>query len=143
LGLEDRRVLHARVNRVRIGERRLEAPDALELPRMLRAVVPLVRAGRAVVDELVSDGLPRLAAVARALHDLPEPAARLRRVEPAGIGGRAAEVIHLPAGEVRAGDVPLLALAIRGQDEGALLGAHEYANATHAMLLEPVMFEAK
>src|SRR3989454_4604626 len=75
-------------------------PDALELPGMLRAVVPLVRgegfAGvrRRVVDELVAlagrhavrrlrhstpGRLPRLAAVARALDDLSEPPARLRR----------------------------------------------------------------
>src|SRR2546430_11916929 len=45
---------------VRIGERRLEVPDALELPGMLRAVVELVRgewlAGlrRRVVDEFVA-----------------------------------------------------------------------------------------
>ena len=66
-GAEERRVLDAGVDGVRIGQRRLEVPDALELPRMRRAVVPLVRAGHAVVDELVADRLPRLAAVVRAL----------------------------------------------------------------------------
>ena len=95
-------VFHAGVDGVRIGQRRLEMPDALELPRMLRAVVPLVRgerlAGfrRCVVDELVALALghavrrggrfagrcsglmPGLAAVIRALNDLPEPAAGLR-----------------------------------------------------------------
>src|SRR5438445_8934540 len=77
-------------------------PDALELPGMLRAVVPLMRGeglaclrGR-VVGELValafgetfrglfqhtSRRLPRLAAVAGALDDLSEPPARLRRVQ--------------------------------------------------------------
>src|SRR5207244_5352313 len=56
-------VLRAGVDRVRVGQRRLEVPDALELPGVRRAVVPQVRAGRAVVDELVADRLPRLAAV--------------------------------------------------------------------------------
>src|SRR2546425_3375624 len=83
-------------------------PDALELPGMLRAVVPLMRGeglarlrGR-VVGELVALAfreafrglfqhtcrrLPRLAAVAGALDDLSEPPARLRRVQPVRIGG--------------------------------------------------------
>ena len=39
-------VLHAGVDGVRIGQRRFEMPDALELPGMLRAVVPLVRRER-------------------------------------------------------------------------------------------------
>ena len=53
-------VFDAGVDRVRIGQRRFEMPDALELPGMLRAVVPLVRGerlaglGRSVVDELVA-----------------------------------------------------------------------------------------
>src|SRR5438445_8998887 len=104
---EQPRVFHPGVYRVRIGEGGLEMPDALELPGVLRAVVPLVRGegfaglGRGVVDELValafgetfrglfqrtSRRLPRLAAVAGALDDLSEPAARLRRVQPVRIG---------------------------------------------------------
>ena len=43
---EKRRVFHARIDRVRIGQRRLQMPHALELPRMLRAVVPLMRRER-------------------------------------------------------------------------------------------------
>ena len=39
-------VFHAGVDRVRIGQRRFQMPDALELPRVLRAVVPLVRGER-------------------------------------------------------------------------------------------------
>src|SRR2546428_4961070 len=35
-------VFHAGVHRVRTGEGRLEMPDALELPAMLPAVVPLI-----------------------------------------------------------------------------------------------------
>ena len=75
-------VLDAGVDGVRVGQRRLEVPDALELPGVRRAVVPLVGAGHAVVGELVADRLPRLAAVVGALDHLPEPAAGLRRVEP-------------------------------------------------------------
>ena len=43
---EDGGVFDAGVDGVGIGERRLEVPDALEFPRMLRAVVPLVRGER-------------------------------------------------------------------------------------------------
>src|SRR5882757_3648783 len=54
---EDGRVLHARVNSVRLGHRRLEMPDTLEFPWVLRAIVELVcgqgRAGH-VVGELVA-----------------------------------------------------------------------------------------
>src|SRR5215470_5279341 len=97
-------------------------PDALELPGVLRAVVPLMRCewlarfrGR-VVDELVALAfgkafgglfqpaarrLPRLAAIAGALDHLPEPAARLRGVQAIGIGRGAFHVIDLPAGEMR------------------------------------------
>ena len=127
-------VFDAGVNGVRIGQRRFEMPDALELPGVRRAVVPLVRgegfAGfrRRVVDELVALALghavrgggrfagrcsglvPCLAAVIRALNDLPEPAARLRRIEPIRINGRSLEMIDLPAGKVGAADVPLFAL---------------------------------
>src|SRR2546427_11300644 len=83
-------------------------PDALELPGVLRAVVPLVRGERFtgfwrdIVDELVAlafrhrPGLcrdsatgrfPRVAAIAGALDHLPEPATRLRRIDAIGIGG--------------------------------------------------------
>ena len=52
-------------------------PDALELPRMLCAVVPLVSAGHSVVIELVANWLPILAAIIGTLDHLTEPAARL------------------------------------------------------------------
>src|SRR4029077_3907016 len=38
---ENRRVFHASVYGIRIRERRLYMPDALELPGVLRAVIPL------------------------------------------------------------------------------------------------------
>ena len=69
--------------------------------------------------------VPGFAAVVGALDDLPEPAAGLRGVDAVGIDGRALHVIDLPAGEVRAGDVPLLPLAVGGEDERALARADE------------------
>ena len=77
-----RGVLHAGVDRVRIGQRRLEMPDALEFPGVLGAVVPLVRAGHALILNSLPDRLPGLAAVVGALDDLAEPAAGLRGIEP-------------------------------------------------------------
>src|SRR4029450_5731668 len=76
-GAEQGRVLDAGVNRVRISQRRLEMPDALELPGMRRAVVPLVCARNSLVGKVIADRLPTFAAVARALDLLAEPAARL------------------------------------------------------------------
>ena len=111
-GLEERRVLHSGVHVIGIRERWLQVPYALEFPRMRRAVVPLMRTGNAVIDELVSHRLPRLAAVARALYQLPKPAGALGRIQPIRIGRRPFQVIDLPASEVRAVDLPLLTLAI-------------------------------
>ena len=152
---EDGRVFDAGVDRVRIVQRRLQVPDALELPRVLRAVVPLVRGerlagfGRRVVDELVALALghavgrrgrlagrraglvPRFAAVVGALDDLPEPAAGLRGVDPVRIDGRALHVIDLPAAEMRAADVPLLALAVGRENERALSRADQNSYAAH------------
>ena len=101
-------VLDPGVNRVRIGQRRFQMPDALELPGMRRAVVPLVSAGNAVVYELVAHRLPGLAAIVGALDQLPEPAARLRRIQPVRVNGRSLDVVHLPTREMRAADVPLV-----------------------------------
>ena len=120
--LEQRRIFDPGVNGVGIGERWLEMPDALKLPRMLRAVVELVRRewrGGGVVDELVAFALrhpsgagcfpgrrarlmPCLAAIVRALDDLAKPSAGLRRVDTIWIGRRSLEVIELPSGEMRA-----------------------------------------
>ena len=121
--------------------RRLEMPDALELPGVRRAVVPHVRAGRAVVGELVVHRLPRLPAVVAPLHGLPEPAAGLRGVDAIGIGGRAFEVIDLPAAEMRAVDFPILPLAVGGEDERALPRAHENADTAHDPLLVTINTE--
>jgi hypothetical protein len=70
-------ILDSGVDRVGIGQRRLEMPDALEFPGMRGAVVPEMLPRGAVIHELVADGLPGLAGIVRSLQDLPEPAARL------------------------------------------------------------------
>src|SRR5258707_11595078 len=106
-------------------------PDALELPGMRRPVVPLMCSRHAFVGELVAGRLPRFAAVVRALHHLAEPGACLRRVQTVGIGRRTLEVIQLPATEMRARDIPFLALAVCRQDKGALTGSYEYAHSAH------------
>src|SRR5439155_6115066 len=152
-------VFHAGVRRVRVGEGRLELPDPLDLPGVMRAVVPLMRGqrlagvGRRVVDELVAlarrhafgrlrhaapGRLPRLAAVAGALDDLSEPPARLRRVQPVRVDRRALEVVDLPTREVRAADIPPFALAVRRQDERALTGTDQDSYAAHGSLLQKV-----
>ena len=150
--LENRRVLRAGVNRVRIGGRRLEMPDAFEFPRMLRAVIPHMRAHFAFVNKLVALAfgqtfgafqffraaarrVPGLAAVVRTLDDLAEPAARLRRVNAVRVNRRAFEVIHFPARKMRPADFPILALAIGGQDERAFLCADQYSDFAHGFLL--------
>src|SRR5438105_405922 len=113
---------------------------------MLRAIIPHVRADFAMVEEAVAAPRrrsarrgrghaigrhPRLAAIVRALDDLPEPPARLRGVNAIRIRRRTLEVIHLPAAEMRAADFPLLAFSIGCENERALLRADENSNAAH------------
>jgi len=146
--LEQRGVFHARVNIISVIERGLEVPDALELPRMLGAVVPHVRPGNAIVNEFVALTLrravrtfqilrtaawrlPGFAAVAATLNDLPEPRARLRRVNPVRINRRPFHVINLPAGKMRPVHFPIFALRIRSQDERALLCTNQQSYSAH------------
>src|ERR1022692_4368896 len=112
-------VFDSSVDRVGIGERRLQMPHAFKFPGTLGAVVPLMSGERLAgfrgrgVDELVACGLrgtwggrfsgrrsglvPGFAAVVGALNQLSEPSAGLRSVDAIGIGGRSFQVIHLPA----------------------------------------------
>ena len=151
--LEEGCVFDAGVDGVGVGERGLDVPDALELPRVLGAVVPLVGGeGLAgffggVVEEAVwrrggplwafglaglEAGLvPGFAAVVGALDELAEPAAGLRGEDRVGVGGRAFHVVDLPAGEVGAGDGPIISFAIGFNDEAAFVGADEDAYGTH------------
>ena len=155
---ENRRVLRTRVSRVGIGGRRLDVPDAFELPRMRRAVIPEMFTHLALVNELVAFALehhaiwafqllgtaagrvPGFAAIIRALNDLPEPTARLRCVNAIRINGRAFEMIHLPAREVRAGDFPILPRAIRRADERAFLCADQDSDFAHGNSCEGFWF---
>src|SRR5208337_219127 len=150
---KQRSVFDSGVDGVGIGERWLEMPDALELPGMLRAVIKLVRGERLaglrrnVVDEFVAVGLgrtdgsgragrgsglvPGFAAIVGALHDLSEPSAGLRGVDAIRIGRRAFEVINLPASEVRAADLPVLAFTVRRENECAFARAYQDSNLAH------------
>ena len=141
---EQRGIFNTSVNYIRIAQRRFQMPDAFELPRMLRAVEPLVGRERlsgfrrSIVDELVA--LPRghafgrrcrlaggrpwlmpgFAAVIGSLDDLPEPTAGLRRIQPVPIDRRTLDMIDFPSAEIGFADVPALAFAVRSQNEGAL-----------------------
>ena len=125
-------------------------PDALEFPRTRSAIVPEVFADFAFVDEFVAFAhrealracgwaaagrFPRLSAVAGTLDDLAEPAVGLRRIDAVYVRGRAFHVVDFPSAEMRAADVPFLALAIRGQYERALFRAHQQSHFTHTVLL--------
>ena len=132
---EDGCVFDSGIDGVWIGERRLQMPDALELPGVRLAIIKLVRGhgrasfGRCVIDELVALALghaagaglftgrrsrlmPGLAAIVRALDHLAEPSAGLRSVNAVRVDGRTFQVIQLPASEMRTADVPFLALSV-------------------------------
>src|SRR5262249_1695828 len=79
--------------------------------------------------------VPRFAAVIRALDDLPEPAAGLRRIEPVRINRRSLQMVDLPASKVGPADIPLLALAVRCQQERALAGTNQNTYFAHLSLL--------
>src|SRR5205807_410778 len=98
------------IDRVRLVERRFDMPDALELPRMVGAIVPLMSRERlpspvrGIVHELIAlrfretfwrgDWLarrcsrlePGFAAVIRTLNNLAKPAAGLRGIQAVRIG---------------------------------------------------------
>src|SRR5437879_1814139 len=130
-------------------------PHAFELPRMLGAVMPLVRrkwlAGfsRRIVNKFVALALrhplwsrgrlarrgaglvPGLAAVVRALNDLPEPPACLRCINSIRVGGRTLHVIDLPAAKIRAPDLPFLTLAVGTKNECASARTSENTDMAH------------
>ena len=134
-GFEEAGVFDSGVAGVGVGEGGFEVPDALELPGVGRAVVPLVGAGGVGVGELVVDGVRGEAAVVGALDLLAEPAGGLRGVDAVGVDGGGLEVVELPAGEVGFGDGPGFAGGVGGEDEGAFAGADEEADAGHGRLL--------
>src|SRR6266699_3103979 len=132
---EEGRIFGARVDGVRVREGRLEVPDSLEFKGARRSVIPLMRAGFAIVGELALHRLPGLTAVVRTLDHLPKPAGVLRRVQPVRVGRRALNVVDLPPREVRATDIPLLAFRVRCHDERALVRAKQYPNPAHPFIL--------
>src|SRR5688572_4040252 len=105
-------------------------PHALELPWMLRAIVPLVRGQRLAffVRRIIGKPVtfrcrhpvrqgcrlallesrlkPGLAAVVRPLNDLAEPATALRGIDSVGIHGRSFHVIDFPSAKERTVDGP-------------------------------------
>src|SRR5437867_12445957 len=109
-------------------------PDTLELKGAGCAVVPLMRAGLALVDELVVERLPGLTAVIGPLDHLPVPSGGLRRVDAVRIGRRSLEVVNVPSGEMGSIDSPGSALFVRRQDERTLVRPDQYPYATHAFL---------
>ena len=133
-------------------------PYPLEFPRMLRAVVPLMRGQwlarcrRNIVHKLVALAFkhssrsrgrfawrcarlePGLSAVIGPLDDLPEPAAGLRCIQSVRIRGRSLHVINLPARKMRPANFPLLALPVRTQNERALSCPHQHSDSAHSFL---------
>jgi len=121
---EQGRIFHSGVDRIRILERWLEMPHSFELPGMRRAVVPLVSAGNALVRELIAYRLPRFPTVARALNQLPEPAAGLLGVQPIRVSGRSLHVINLPPRKMWAADLPPLTFSVGLQHKRTLACAN-------------------
>src|SRR5581483_3804128 len=112
-------------------------PNALELPWMLGAVIPLMRAWDPVVNKLVAltfrhairtlqflraapRGVPRFSAVIRAWNDLAEPSTGLGRVNAVRIDWGSFHMINLPARKMRSANLPPFARAICRQDERTL-----------------------
>src|SRR4030095_701100 len=111
-------------------------PNTLELPGMLSAVIPLMRARDTIVNKFVAlaflhavgtfqflraapGRVPLFSAVIRALNDLAEPPAGLRGINSIRIDRRTFYVINFPARKMRTADFPSFARAIRCQDERA------------------------
>src|ERR1700730_15731522 len=134
-GTEESRVFGARIDGVRIGQGWLEVPDSLEFEGTRRSVIPLMRAGLAIIGELALHRLPCLAAVVGALDHLPEPARILRGVQPVRVGRRPFDVVDLTSSEVRAGYVPLFAFRVRRHDKRTFVSTDQYAYSAHPSLL--------
>src|SRR6266849_629986 len=125
-------------------------PHPREFPGMLRAVVPLMRRQRlrGVIGEFVAFALrrtgrrslsggrsglvPGLPAIVGTLNDLPEPSAGLRRVDAIGIGGRAFQVIHLPARKMGPADIPFFALAVLLQNKCTFARTYQDPHLAHS-----------
>src|SRR5262249_89452 len=131
IGTEDGGVFDSGEDGLRVAQRRLQMPDAFEFPGMGCAVVPFMRAGYTFVAKLVTHRLPGFAAIIRPLNDLPKPTAGLRREELVWVHGRTLDVVNLPTGKMRSGDLPVLPLAIRRQNESTFPCSDQNSYATH------------
>src|ERR1041385_737535 len=109
-------------------------PDSLEFPGMRRAIVPLMRAWDAVVQEFVTDWRPRFPAVIGTLYQLPKPSAVLGGIKPLCVSGRSLQMEYLPPGKVGASNLPLLAHCIGSQDECTFARPHQNSYTAHLSL---------
>src|SRR6266511_3806601 len=131
-------------------------PNALELPRMLRAVIPLMCARDTVVNKLValtfghsvrtfqflraaSGRVPFFSTVIGTLNDLAEPTAGLRCVNAARIDQRTFHVINFPSRKMRTTDFPSFTRAICCQDERSFSCTNYNSNYAHVFLLSDLM----
>src|SRR5687767_8936151 len=78
--------------------------------------------------------MPGLAAVIRALNDLPEPTAALGRKQPIRISRRSLDMINLPTGKMRTANVPSFALRVRGQNERPFPCTNQHSYFAHLIL---------
>src|SRR5689334_12936413 len=158
-GAKQSGVLHSGIDGIRIGQRRFEMPDAFELPGMLGTVVELMRGERFarflgnVVHKLVALALahsartggwlagrraglnPGFSSVVGTLNDLSEPATGLGGKDSVRFARRTLDMINLPTGKVRAGNIPAIALPVGGQDKCAFACASQYSDLAHCLLL--------
>src|ERR1051325_714708 len=109
-------------------------PDSLEFPGMRRTIVPLMRAGDAVVQECVPDPRPSFPAVIGALYELPKPSAVLRGVQPLEVDRRSFEMEYLPTGKMGASNLPLFAHCVGSENECTLARPHEDTYTAHVTL---------
>src|SRR6266496_5644152 len=127
-------------------------PNALELPGMLSAVIPLMCARDTVVNKFVAlaflhavgtfqflraapGRIPFFSAVIRALNDLAEPPAGLRCINSVRINWRTLYVVNFPARKMRTADFPSFARAIRRQDERPFSCTNYYSYFAHSFFL--------
>src|SRR6185295_6966436 len=106
-------------------------PDSLEFPGVRRAVVPLMRAWDAVVQESVTDWLPSFPAVIGTLYQLPKPSAVLRGIKPLRVNGRSLQMEYLPGRKNGASNLPLFAHCIGSGNECPFARPRQYAYAGH------------
>src|SRR4051794_1028010 len=95
-GAKQSGILGPGVNGVRVRERGFEVPDAFEFPWVLRAVIPEMCSGLAIIDELIADRFPGLPAIVGTLDHLAKPTAGLGSIETIRIHSRPFHVVDLP-----------------------------------------------